>query len=315
MSQTSPVHFTWWLLLSLLLLGPVTAAGHGPNHASDRRTQQVNEQTTKDQHPAVAPEQTENIFHEERPQAAVPKPPDVIEIVNPGEWVQEKTGDIIPLDAVFKNEQGVTITLRQLIDRPTLLLPIYYRCPTGCSFELANLADAIRRSRQSAGSFRVISLSFNADETPETAATVKPNYTQLLAKDFPQNDWVFLTGDNDNILKLTQSMGYTFKKKDDFTFIHPSALIVLDKEGRIIKYIYGSFISGDVDLALAEAAKGTPASSIHRLLAFCFPSNPRQNQQVLAYFKMGTAAVMLIGGLWFLLFLRRKRSDQSTPKS
>lgn len=315
MSQTGPVHLTWWLLLILLLSVPLTAVGHGPNHVEDRRAQEVKQQTIKEEHPAVAPEQAETIRHEESLQAVVPKDPEAVEIVNPGEWVQEKTGDIISLDAVFKNEQGETVTIRQLIDRPTLLLPIYYRCPTGCSFELANLADAIRRSRHASSSFRAISLSFNADETPETAATVKPNYTQLLAKDFPQDDWVFLTGDNDNIHKLTQTIGYTFKKKDEFTFIHPSTLIVLDKEGRIIKYIYGSFISGDVDLALAEAAKGTPASSIHRLLAFCFPSNPRQNQQVLTYLKMGTAAVMFIGGIWFLIFLRRKKSDQPTPKS
>ena len=306
MSRTGLVALTWWLLLTLLLSAPMKAAGHGPNHEKTPG----NQLTTKDELQTGAPKQAEIVRPKEQLQAA-PKEP---EVVVPGEWVQEKSGEIVPLDTVFKNEQGEAVTLRQLIDRHTLLLPIYYRCPTGCSFELANLADAIRHSRHAAGSFRVISLSFNADETPETATTVKPNYTQLLAKDFPQSDWVFLTGDSDNIRKLTQSMGYTFIKKDEFTFIHPSALIVLDKEGRIIKYVYGSFISGDVDLALAEATKGTPASSIHRLLAFCFPSNPRQNQQILAYFKMGTAAVMFIGGLWFLLFLRRKKPDQPTPQ-
>ncbi len=312
MSRTSPVH-TWWLLLVMVLL-PSTVFGHGPSHETARGNQQAKQQAAKDDNQATTSKQVETVAPQEGSQAESPQAPEVAAVVAPGEWVQEKTGDIVPLDAFFKNEQGETVTLRQLIDRPTLLLPIYYRCPTGCSFELANLAEAMHRSRHAVDSFRVISLSFNADETPETAATVKPNYTLLLGKDFPQRNWVFLTGDTDNILKLTQSMGYTFIKKDDFTYIHPSALIVLDKEGRIIKYIYGSFISGDVDLALSEAAKGAPASSIHRLLAFCFPSNPRQNQQVLAYFKMGTAAVLLIGGLWFLLFLRRKNSDQPNPK-
>lgn len=312
MSRTSPVH-AWWLLLAMVLL-PLSVFGHGPGHEPVRGNQQAKQQAAKDDRQATTPKQVETVAPQEGSPAEAPQVPEVAEVVVPGEWVQEKSGDIVPLDAFFKNEQGDTVTLRQLIDRPTLLLPIYYRCPTGCSFELANLADAIRRSRHAPDSFRVISLSFNADETPETATTVKPNYTQLLPKDYPPNAWVFLTGDSDNILKLTQSMGYTFKKKDAFTFIHPSALIVLDQEGRIIKYVYGSFISGDVDLALAEAAKGTPASSIHRLLAFCFPSNPRQNQQVLAYFKMGTAAVLLVGGLWFLLFLRRKKSDQPNSK-
>ncbi len=313
MIRNRPVRHFWYLLLPLLLW-PLAASGHGPGHEKATGSQQAKhaEQPAKEERSAaIAPNPQESTVPEKEQPPETPQPH---EAVNPGEWIQEKTGEHIPLDAVFKNERGEKVALRQLVDRPTLLLPIYYRCPTGCSFELANLAEAMRRSRHGPESFRAISLSFNADETPETATTVKPNYTQLLAKNYPENGWVFLTGDSDNILKLTSAIGYTFKKKDEYTFIHPSALIVLDKDGQIIKYVYGSFISGDVDLALAEAAKGTPASSIHRLLAFCFSTNPRQNQQVLAYFKMGTAAILLTGGLWFFLFLRRKKSDQSNPR-
>lgn len=272
------VNSIWGLLLILQLSCPPMAAGHdpGPETAHD--------------HPHSSSEQP---------------------TVAPGEWMQEKTGDFAPLDAVFKNERGETVTLRQLVDRPTLLLPVYYSCPKLCSFDLANLADAVRRTSHAVGSFRVISMSFNADETPKTAAEVKPNYIQLLPKNFPENDWVFLTGDNDNILKVIRAIGYTFKKKDDGTFIHPSALAVLAKNGQIIKYVYGSFIPGDVDIALFEAAKGTPATSIHRFLAFCFSSDPRQNRQVFDFIKMGSATILVIGGVFFLRFLRRRKTTPS----
>lgn len=271
---------SWWLLLVLLLVWPMTAAAHGPGPETGHDLQ-----TTKplQKEQAVAPE----------------------------EWMREKTGESVPLDAVFKNERGETVALQQLIDRPTLLLPIYYTCPQLCSFELANLADAVRRSSRPAGSFRVISLSFNDEETPEIAARVKPNYTQLFAQDFPEGDWVFLTGDNRNIRKVTEAIGYTFKKKEDSSFIHPSALAVLDKEGRIIKYIYGSFIPGDIDLALAQAAQGTLATSIHRLLAFCLPANPRLNQQVFILFRIGAVTILAVGGFFFVRFLRRNTTSQS----
>lgn len=281
MNVESRAHHTRWLLLILLLSWPLTATAHGPG--------------------------TETA-HE--PQATMLAQPE--EVVAPGEWIQEKIGDFVPLDAVFKNEHGEIVTLRQLIDRPTLLLPVYYSCPQLCSFDLANLADAVRRSSHPVDSFRVISMSFNAEETPMTAAKVRPNYTQLLAKDFPENDWVFLTGDPLNIRKVTRSIGYTFKKKADGTFIHPSALVALDKEGRIIKYVYGSFITGDVDLALAQAAKGTPTNSIRRFLAFCFSANPRQNQQVFVWFRIGAVTVLTVGGFFFLRFLRgKKKTSQS----
>lgn len=309
-----PMRSVCWLLLAQLLLWPVAATGHGPGgHAKDARHATP---ATEAAQPAGATSppsgggevQREQVLPDSAPTVADAQP---LEAISPGLWVEEKTGEFVPLDTVFRNERGETVSLRQLIDRPTLLLPIYYRCPTGCSFELANLAEAIRRSRHDIDSFQVLSLSFDASETPSTAAEVRPNYTQLLPKDFPPDAWPFLTGDEDSILRLTGSIGYRFQKKDDSTFIHASALIVLDREGRIIKYVYGSFIPGDVDLALAEAARGTPATSIRRLLAFCFPANPRQTQHIMNYLKMGSGAVLLVSGLCFFLFLRRKKTDQS----
>ena len=305
-----------WLLLAQLLLWPVAAIGHGPgSHAkaagaskSMPASEPANRTDPRPPSPDGATTQGGQIFSDQGPTDADAHPE---EEVDPGAWVEEKTGGFVALDTTFRNERGETVSLRQLIDRPTLLLPIYYRCPTGCSLELANLAEAIRRSRLGMDSFRVLSVSFDADETPATAAEVRPNYTQLLGKDLPREAWPFLTGDEDSILRLTRSIGYRFQRKDDSTFIHASALVVLDREGRIIKYVYGSFIPGDVDLALAEAARGTPATSIRRLLAFCFPANPRQTQQILRYLKLGSGAVLLVGGICFLLFLRRKKTDQS----
>lgn len=228
--------------------------------------------------------------------------------VNDSEWVEEKTGQFIPLEATFKDEHGKTVSLQEIIDRPTLLLPVYYFCPRACSFDLANLADAIAKTTHPSGSFRVISLSFNAMETPEVAAAVKPNYTALLGDDFPDDGWKFLTGDQANILQVTNAIGYSFKKQSDQIFIHPSAMVALGSDGKIIKYIYGSFIPGDVDLAIAEAEKGTPATSIRRFLSFCFNYSPSQNQTVFTYLKLGTITLLAAGGIYFVFFfLRRKR--------
>jgi protein SCO1 len=269
------------VLVVLLLLLPLTATGQdllqpkdGPGQHHD-----IGNQATQEALPAVAA---------------------------PEEWVREKTGDMLPLDTFFRNEQGEAVSLRQLVDRPTLLLPVYYLCPTACSFDLANLADAVRRSSHAAGSFRVITLSFDPRETAETAALARPNYTALLPPAFPVDAWAFLTGDQDSILKVTDAIGYRFKRRDDRTFIHPSAMAVLAQDGQIIKYVYGSFIPGDVDLALAEAAKGTPATSIRRLLAFCLSADPRQNKQVFELLKAGTVLLLAAGAGFLFFFLRRK---------
>jgi len=45
----------------------------------------------------------------------------------------EKLGDTIPLDLQFLNESNDTVTLRQLIDKPTILSFVYFDCPGLCS--------------------------------------------------------------------------------------------------------------------------------------------------------------------------------------
>lgn len=225
--------------------------------------------------------------------------------------VEEKIGGFVPLDLVFTNDRSEQVRLRQLIDRPTLLVPVYYTCPTGCPMELANMADAIRRSQHEIGSFRAISLSFDATETPAMAAATRPNFTQLLGKNFPEDIWAFLTGDQEAIGQLLESIGFSFQKMADGTFVHPSAMVVLAQDGRIIKYVYGTFLAGDVDLALAEAAKGEPTSSIRRFLEFCLPANPKQVRQVLDTLKWASLVLLVAGGIGLVFLLRRKPSDQS----
>jgi protein SCO1/2 len=225
--------------------------------------------------------------------------------------VEEKIGGFVPLDLVFTNDRGEQVRLRQLIDRPTLLVPVYYTCPTGCPMELANMADAIRRSQHEIGSFRAISLSFDATETPAMAAATRPNFTQLLGKNFPEDAWAFLTGDQEAIRQLLESIGFSFQKRADGTIVHPSTMVVLAQDGRIIKYVYGTFLSGDVDLALAEAAKREPTSSIRRFLEFCLPANPKQVRQVLDTLKWASLALLVAGGIGLVLLLRRRPSDQS----
>ena len=54
-------------------------------------------------------------------------------------WVDEQTGSLLPLDVDFLDENGAGVTLGSLIDKPTILLPIYFYCPNSCSTNLANL--------------------------------------------------------------------------------------------------------------------------------------------------------------------------------
>ena len=222
--------------------------------------------------------------------------------------VVEKGGDYLPLDATFSNEKGETVTLRQLIDKPTLLLPVYYTCPRVCSFDMANLALALQQTKIDPGSFNIVTLSFNEQETTKDAANAKKNYTNMLRNDFSTDAWSFLTGDIENIKLVTESIGYTFKDVGGGLFLHPSAMVVAGSDGKIIKYVYGAFLSGDVDLALVEAEKGTPTTSIKRFITYCLTSSPDRNRNFFLIMKGGILLLIGLGGFYLVRLLRKERN-------
>ena len=223
-------------------------------------------------------------------------------------WVDEQTGAFLPLDLSFTDENGNDVTLGSLIDKPTILLPIYFYCPNSCSTNLANLASAMNRMKMTPGKdYRAVALSFNEKDTTKDARDAKGNYTNLLYDGFPSDQWSFLTGSKEDISKVLDMIGYTYKPIDDGTFIHPSALVTVAENGMVIKYVYGNFIPGDVEMALAEAESGVPALSVKRLLNFCFNYDPDKNKTL---FQVVKVLVLIIFGalvaLFFVKFLKRR---------
>ncbi len=231
-------------------------------------------------------------------------------------WVTEKTGQYLPLNLEFVDEQGQAIRLGEIIDRPTIVLPIYFFCPNICSKNLANLAIALNSlSGRPGQDYRAIALSFNEVEDYQEAAAAKINYLKILADDFPAGEWRFLTGGKEAILAATDALGFRFQKIDDQTFIHPAALMVVAADGKIIRYVYGSFLAGDIDLALAAAASGLPTLSVKRFLDFCFNYDPNANKSVFQTVKIIVLVVFAAGLVFIFLYFKRKgRTSSDNPE-
>ncbi|MFZ2632102.1 MAG: SCO family protein [Desulfosalsimonadaceae bacterium] len=251
-----------------------------------------------------------------RPDAFVTHP-DLFELddnrtakIAPGEvGVTEKLGQHIPLDVQFTDEAGNSLVLKDFIDRPTLILPVFFSCPQSCSLLLANLADTLNDVSFKPGrEYKVIAVSFDEEETPGDAAKAKNNYLKLLRSDFPEKDWKFLTGNYSNIQAMTRSIGFMFKKLDAHNFVHPNVLICVAADGKIIRYLYGSeFLPFDVSMAIAEAEKGTPGISIKKLVSYCFAYDPVGKKYVFKIFRI-TGSVIIGFLAVFLFFLLRKKN-------
>ncbi|HEX9079152.1 MAG TPA: SCO family protein, partial [Desulfuromonadaceae bacterium] len=163
--------------------------------------------------------------------------------------------------------------------------------------------------------YRVISVSFDENETPQQAARAKRMYLTSMSTPIPQGAWRFLTGDARNIDRLTDAAGYRFLRKEH-DFIHPVASIVVAGDGTIVRYLYGTtFLPKDLSLALLEARSGTVGASIRTVLQYCFSYDPAAKTYVFNLLRVSATVVILTAGS-FLLFLiltgrRRAKASQS----
>lgn len=229
--------------------------------------------------------------------------------------VTEKLGEKIPLDAVFLDENGNRLALSEFIDRPTLILPIFYYCPQACSIMLGNLAESLGKIPLQPGKdFRIIAFSFNHDETPEDARRSKENYARLLPEDFPLQEWKYLTGDADSIRAFTDAIGFRFKQLARHDFVHPNMLLAVSPEGSIIRYLYGlSWLPFDMGMALTEASRGMPSLSVRRLLTYCFSYEPEKKTYTFRAVRFIALGIVLVMGI-FLFFLLRGRKPGESPE-
>ena len=194
--------------------------------------------------------------------AQVDKSPDV--------GIVEHLGSTIPLDLKFVNEKFETVTLKQLINKPTILSFVYFDCPGLCSPLLEGLGSVIQKSDLKLGKdYQVITISFNYRDTPEKAKEKKKRFTERYAKG-NSDGWIFLTTDSATIFNITHSTGF-ITKAVGLDFVHPSAIIAVSPQGMITRYLYGiTFLPIDFKMAVYEANKEQPRPTIQKVLLLCF---------------------------------------------
>ena len=200
--------------------------------------------------------------------------------------------------------------MRTALTRPTLLLPIYYRCTDSCGMMLGDLASSLNNVSLTPGKdYDVLALSVDNEDTPAIARKTRNNYSRILKKDFPAGSWRYLTGTGANIHLLANSLGFKFMKTGPHAYVHPNVLIVLAKDGTIIRYLYGPlFLPFDISMAVTEAERGTPSLSIRKMASYCFTYDPKRKTYGFTAVRYVAAGVLVIlGGILFFI-LRKKES-------
>jgi protein SCO1 len=230
--------------------------------------------------------------------------------------LDEKLGQYIPDDAIFADENGKRVSLKEAIDKPVIIAPVYLGCTHECPLLLTGLAQVLGKidMMKPGKDFRVITLSFDDTDNPEIALEKKKNYIKSVGKPFPEESWRFLTGDAANIKKFTDSIGFKFQRDGEHDFSHPVTLVVVSPQGRIVRYLEGiSFLPFEVTMALTEAAQGKVGSPTSKVLMYCFSYDPLKKSYVFNILKVTATVMILFVASFFAYLMISSRKKESKP--
>jgi protein SCO1 len=233
--------------------------------------------------------------------------------------IDQKLNQQVPLDAVFKDEQGRDVRLGQFFKgKPVVLSLVYYTCPMLCNQVLNGMLGSFRQVSFNIGEqFEVITVSFDPRESPDLAAAKKSTYIKAYNRPGAEASWHFLTGDETNIKRLTESVGFRYLWDDQTKqFAHASGVMVLTPEGKLARYFYGiEYPPKDLRLGLVEASQNKIGTPVDVLMLYCYhydPATGKYGAVVMNIMRLaGGVTLFLIVGL--LLALRKRGGQGRSP--
>jgi len=229
--------------------------------------------------------------------------------------IEQKLDQQLPLDLVFRDENGQEVKLGQYFGKkPIALAFVYYDCPMLCTQILNSMVTSFRVLPFQVGKeFDVITVSFDPRETSALASAKKKVYVDYLPERMragARDGWHFLTGDQASIDKLTEAAGFHYRY-DEATkqFAHASALMLTTPQGKLSRYFYGvDYPARDLRLGLIESSENRIGSPVDQLLLYCYHYDPATGRYGAAVMRvMRIAGVLTLLGIIAMLFLLKPR--------
>jgi len=229
----------------------------------------------------------------------------------------QRIGESIPLDLVFRDERGASVRLADYFGRrPVVLVFAYYSCPMLCTLVVSGLTSALDvLSLQPGSDFEIVTVSFNPADTPASAAEKKAGYLERYKKTGAAGAWHFLTGDPPSIERLTKAAGFRYAwDAETKQFAHPSGVIVLTPDGRLARYLFGiEYGPRDLRYAIVEASEGRVGNAADALLLYCYHYDPmtgRYGFVVMRALRLAGGATVLALCAFIVVMVRRERTNR-----
>ena len=182
----------------------------------------------------------------------------------------------------------------------------YYSCPMLCSMVTNGFVEGMKQLDMTVGEdFDIVTVSIDPNEKPDLARQKRENYLASLGQPEAGKGWAFLTGKEEDIRRLADSVGFRYRYDErQGQYAHAAVLTFLSETGKVSRYLYGfQFPPLELRLSVVEASQGKIGSPVDHLLLFCYHYDPvAKKYQLMAWNVMRLGGVITMLGLGALLF-------------
>ena len=230
--------------------------------------------------------------------------------------IDQKIGQQLPLDLVFRDEAGRDVRLGEFFHgKPVVMALAYYECPMLCTQVLNGMTAALKMVEMDAGKdFEVVVVSIDPKDNFRLAANKKLTYVENYGRPHTAAGWHFLTGAESSIKPLADALGFRYAYDTNIKqYAHGAALYVTTPKGVVSRYLLGiDFAPRDLRLALVEASNNVLGTVRDKILLLCYhydPTTGKYGAATINAIRVGFIATVA-GFLSFLFVsLRRERAE------
>jgi protein SCO1/2 len=230
--------------------------------------------------------------------------------------ITQRLDEQLPLDLAFTDENGRAVRLGDYFDgrKPVVLTLGYYKCPMLCGLVLEGMLDAVEELDWTPGrEFDIVTVSIDPREKPTLARLKKQTYIKTSGKPEAAYGWHFLTGEQEAIRALADTVGFRYKYVPDTgQFAHSAAIFVITPDGRIARYLFGvRYPAKTLRLSLIEAADGRIGSPVDQFLLYCYQYDETKGRYApvaMRIMQLGASlSAIILGGVLIGLWRREAR--------
>ncbi|MFN3404543.1 MAG: SCO family protein [Cytophagaceae bacterium] len=170
------------------------------------------------------------------------------------------------------DSKGNSFFLSELLkEKPSIISPIYTKCPTSCSAITANLRAALQQVEGMGSDYQVITFSFDRKDGLEELKVFEEAWK------LNELDWKVVSAKGDDIFRFLNSIDFNVDwDYQTGQYEHPNVVMMITPSGKISRYVYGIYPKpNDLKIALLEAKQEKTALGVYEgLLLSCFVYDP-----------------------------------------